>query len=61
VLEHPPRDVVLGCDHDVDELPGLLAAASLELVEVNPILDHENATTKLAVELAAIALGARIL
>jgi arginase len=34
---------------------------SLELVEVNPILDHENATAKLAVELAASALGARIL
>ena len=31
------------------------------LVEVNPILDHENATAKLAVELAASALGARIL
>jgi arginase len=38
---------------------GLLA--SLELVEVNPILDHENATARLAVELAASALGARIL
>jgi len=37
-------------------LPG-----SLELVEVNPILDHENATAELAVELAASALGARIL
>jgi arginase len=35
--------------------------SSLELVEVNPILDHENATAKLAVELAASALGARIL
>jgi arginase len=35
--------------------------ASLELVEVNPILDHENATARLAVELAASALGARIL
>jgi arginase len=34
---------------------------SLELVEVNPILDHENATARLAVELAASALGARIL
>jgi arginase len=34
---------------------------SLELVEVNPILDHENETAKLAVELAASALGARIL
>jgi arginase len=38
---------------------GLLS--SLELVEVNPILDHENETAKLAVELAASALGARIL
>jgi arginase len=38
---------------------GLLT--SLELVEVNPILDHENATATLAVELAASALGARIL
>jgi arginase len=38
---------------------GLLG--SLELVEVNPILDHENATAKLAVGLAASAMGARIL
>jgi arginase len=36
-------------------------AGSLELVEVNPILDRENATGELAVELAASALGARIL
>ncbi len=35
--------------------------SSIELVEVNPILDHENATAKLAVDLAASALGARIL
>ena len=34
---------------------------SLELVEVNPILDRENETAALAVELAASALGARIL
>ncbi len=34
---------------------------SLELVEVNPILDEENRTASLAVELAASALGARIL
>jgi arginase len=34
---------------------------SLELVEVNPILDRENETGSLAVELAASALGARIL
>ena len=34
---------------------------SFEIVEVNPILDRENETAKLAVELAASALGARIL
>ena len=34
---------------------------SLELVEVNPIRDHENTTARLAVALAASALGARIL
>jgi arginase len=34
---------------------------SLELVEVNPVLDRENETAELAVELAASALGARIL
>ena len=33
---------------------------SLEIVEVNPILDRENQTAKLAVELVASALGARI-
>jgi arginase len=38
---------------------GLLG--SLEIVEVNPILDRENATAELAVELAASAMGARIL
>jgi len=38
---------------------GLLDA--LELVEVNPVLDRENETALLAVELAASALGARIL
>jgi arginase len=37
------------------------ALDSLELVEVNPIRDHENATAKLAVGLAASALGVRIL
>jgi arginase len=36
-------------------------AGSLDIVEVNPILDRENATARLAVELAASALGARIL
>jgi arginase len=34
---------------------------SLEVVEVNPILDRENETAGLAVELVASALGARIL
>lgn len=38
---------------------GLLT--SLELVEVNPVLDRENQTGQLAVELIASALGARIL
>ena len=36
-------------------------AGSLEVVEVNPILDRENETAKMAVELVASALGARIL
>jgi arginase len=36
-------------------------SGSLEVVEVNPILDRENQTAKLAVELVASALGARIL
>jgi arginase len=36
-------------------------AGSLEIVEVNPILDRENETGSLAVELAASAFGARIL
>jgi arginase len=36
-------------------------ASSLDVVEVNPVLDRENATGRLAVELAASALGARIL
>jgi arginase len=34
---------------------------SMDVVEVNPILDHENETGRLAVELVASALGARIL
>jgi arginase len=37
------------------------ALDSLELVEVNPIRDHENTTAALAVGLAASALGVRIL
>jgi arginase len=36
-------------------------ATSFDVVEVNPILDRENQTGKLAVELVASALGARIL
>ena len=36
-------------------------AGSVEVVEVNPILDRENETARLAVELVASALGARIL
>lgn len=40
---------------EVDEL------RTLELVEVNPILDDVNRTAELAVELAASALGKRIL
>jgi len=36
-------------------------ADSFDVVEVNPVLDRENATGKLAVELIASALGARIL
>ena len=38
---------------------GLLG--SLEIVEVNPILDRQNATATLAVELAASAFGATTL
>jgi len=34
---------------------------SIDVVEVNPILDRENATAQLAVELVASALGERIL
>jgi arginase len=36
-------------------------ASSFDVVEVNPILDRENETGKLAVELIASGLGARIL
>lgn len=36
-------------------------ATSLEVAEVNPILDRRNQTARLAVELVASALGARIL
>ena len=43
------------------ELLAESGSGSLEVVEVNPILDRENETAKLAVELIASALGARIL
>ena len=33
----------------------------MDLVEVNPILDHRNATAELAAELVASAFGRRIL
>jgi arginase len=36
-------------------------ATSLDVVEVNPVFDNQNETGKLAVELAASALGATIL
>ena len=36
-------------------------AGSFEVVEVNPILDRENTTAELAVELVASALGKTIL
>ena len=42
-----------------DEAEGILR--SLEVVEVNPILDRVNETAELATELAASALGKRIL
>ena len=35
--------------------------SSLEVVEVNPVLDEHNATAALAVEMVLSALGARIL
>jgi arginase len=34
---------------------------SLEVVEVNPILDQQNATAELAVELVLSAMGKRII
>ena len=36
-------------------------AGSLEVVEVNPILDRHNETARVAVELVANAFGSRIL
>jgi arginase len=37
------------------------ALVSMELVEVNPILDRANRTAELGVELVASALGKRII
>jgi arginase len=50
------REAHLACELVAES--GLVG--SFELVEVNPILDRENSTGRLAVELAASALGARI-
>jgi arginase len=36
-------------------------AGSFEVVEVNPVLDRQNETASLAVELVASAFGSRIL
>jgi len=44
-----------------DGADGAADLRSLELVEVNPILDEHNETAELAIELAASALGKRIL
>ena len=51
------REAHLACE-DLSE-SGLVG--SLELVEVNPILDRENGSAAIAVELAASALGQSIL
>lgn len=51
------REAHLACE----DLAESGAVGSLELVEVNPILDRENASAAIAVELAASALGQSIL
>ena len=51
------REAHLACE----ELADSAVLGSLELVEVNPILDRENASAAIAVELAASALGQSIL
>jgi phosphatidylglycerol lysyltransferase len=43
------------------ELADARRIIALDLVEVNPVLDHQNMTAVLAAELAASALGQRIL
>jgi arginase len=45
----------------MERVAAAVPVRSLELVEVNPILDDHNRTAELAVELAASALGKRIL
>ncbi len=48
--------------HLLMELLGEAAViTSLDVVEVNPILDYKNETAELAVELAASLLGRKIL
>lgn len=44
----------------MEELHADSRAAALDLVEVNPVLDRENRTARLAVDLAASLLGKRI-
>ena len=51
------REAHLACE----DLAEAGIVGSLELVEVNPILDRENASASIAVELAASALGQSIL
>ncbi len=51
------REAHLACE----DLAESGVVASLELVEVNPILDRENGSASIAVELAASALGQSIL
>ncbi|MBA3430497.1 MAG: arginase [Actinobacteria bacterium] len=45
----------------MEEIAEAGVLTSMEVVEVNPVLDHANMTGELAVELTASALGARIL
>jgi arginase len=47
--------------HAMEVIAEVSTPDSFDIVEVNPVLDRENATGKLAVELIASALGARIL
>ena len=56
-----PETSPSGNVHGMALAAALGLAGSLEVTEVNPILDRENATGRLAVELVASGLGARIL